>query len=118
MSNLDSTLEQAVERLSEDEQWRSNLTDAEATVLLEWATQQLTDRAARLSDQSDTEQAQEQLKLEARRLRQNLKNLNGLLEADQMPEPAAACAALERPAPETPIDPTADRVALLRWLVA
>jgi hypothetical protein len=117
MSNLDSVLEQTMERLSEDEQWRSNLVDEEAALLLKWASQQLTASTARLADLGDEAQAQEQLKMEARRVRQNLKNLNGLLEADQIPEPAAACAALERPAP-APVEPFPDRLALLRWLVA
>ena len=117
MSNLDSVLEQTVERLSEDESWRSNLVDEEATLLLEWATRQLSAGAARLADLSDEEQAQEQLKLEARRVRQQLKNLNGLLEADRMPEPAAVCAALERPVPG-PIEQSPDRLVLLHRLLA
>lgn len=117
MSDLDSTLEQAVERLSEDEGWRSNLVDEEANLLLNWSIQQLTACAARSADLADEEQAQQQLKWEARRVRQNLRNLNRLLEADQIPEPAAACAALERPAPD-PIAPFPDRLALLRWLLA
>ena len=116
MSNLDSALELAVERLSEDEGWRSNLVDEEASLLLTWAIQQLTASAAQLADLSDEAQAQEQLKTEARRVRQALKTINGLLEADRIPEPAAVCAALERPMPD-PIEPFPDRSTLLRRLL-
>ena len=118
MSNLDDILEQAVERLSEDEQWRSQLIDAEANLLLNWAIQQLTTAAATInSSAADEEQAQEQLKQEARRMRQTLKVINELLVADRIPETSAVCAALDRPVPADPIEPFPDRLALLRQLL-
>ena len=118
MNDLESALEQAAERLAEDEQWRSNLIDAEAKVLLDWAMQQLTTYAARLANQVDEEQTQDQFKAEVRRVRQTLKSINGLLEADRIPEPSAACAALDWPVPADPIEPFPDRLALLHWLLA
>ncbi len=117
MSNLEAILEQAIERLAGDEQWRSNLNDDEARLLLDWAIEQLTARAAAFDD-SALDEMRVYLKQEAQRVRRALRNLNDLLADDQLPETSAACAAIDRPAPPDPIAPWPDRLALLRWLVA
>lgn len=118
MSDIQSVIDSTVEQWLEDEQWRANLNDAEARLLLDWAIAQLNRCTADLADDA----APDAVRATARQLRKTLRAINALLEADRLPTPAEAGAALEAAlgaaAPANPSEPLPDRLALLRWLTA
>ncbi len=81
------TVETAIEGLYEDERLRSNLEDHEAEVVLKWAEDWLTERAAQAHDEASAKQIVE---AESRRVRAVLGALNDLKPDSGLPEAVAA----------------------------
>ncbi len=85
-------VESASEALYEDERLRSNLTDREASIILEWATAWLEEKAAAAKDEAS---AQRIVQAERPRLRAALLALNDLAQDAEEGSLAAAVVALE-----------------------
>ncbi len=85
-------VESASEALYEDERLRSNLTDREANIILEWATAWLEEKAAAAKDEAS---AQRIVQAERPRLRAALLALNDLAQDAEEGSLAAAVVALE-----------------------
>ncbi len=85
-------VERASESLYEDERLRSNLTDAEAEVILTWATDWLADRASAARDEAG---AQRIVQAETPRVRAALAAMNDAVAGSSAPTLAQAIAMLE-----------------------
>ena len=112
MSKFESIVQSAAERLLEDEVLRSNLTDDEANVLINWAIEWLEGHVATSRDEAAARQAAQ---AEIGRLRPALREINRRLAAGEAPDagmspglPSASAVATASP----------DRKALIRSLIA
>ncbi len=113
MIGFENKIEMSLQQLLEDERLRSNLIDAEANLLFDWATTRLTNSVSLIADETVGIDA---LRAETRRVRQALRGLNDLFDGDQLPAPPAALTALDLP-PIDPMLPLPDRATLIRWLL-
>ena len=92
MPPFDPIIQTAVEKLYEDERLRSNLTDREAKIVLDWAERWVTERVNAARDETAARQiAQDELA----RVRQTATALNALAAQDAMPRLADALAAID-----------------------
>lgn len=113
MIGFENKIEMSLQQLLEDERLRSNLIDAEANLLFDWATTRLTNSVSLIADETVGIDA---LRAETRRVRSALCSINDLFDSDQLPAPPAALTALDLP-PIDPMLPLPDRLALIRWLL-
>lgn len=114
MSNFESQIEGSLEQLQMDERLRSNLIDAEANLLLDWATTRLMQNVELIADESA---ALEAVRAETRRVRSALRGINDLFKDDHNPTLSEAVAALSLPIDQSAPPPLPDRLALIRWLL-
>ncbi len=112
MSAYEKVVQSAAEKLMEDEQLRSNLTDDEANILVNWAIEWLEGRVTKARDEAT---ARQMAQAEITRLRPAMQKINGLLAEDKTPAVALALKALEL-APVTVASASLDRKALVRSL--
>lgn len=115
MASFESQIESSLEQLQMDERLRSNLIDAEANLLLEWATLRLTHSAEAITDEAI---GVETVRTETRRVKSALRNINALFNDDQNPTPTEALAALGLAPQPDQSPPLPDRAALIQWLLA
>jgi hypothetical protein len=113
MVNFESQIEGSLEQLQMDERLRSNLIDAEANLLLDWATTRLMKSVESIEAESI---GLETVRTETRRVKSALRNINMLFNDDRKPTPQAALAALNLPIDQT-VPPLPDRAALIQWLL-
>ena len=92
MPQFDGIIQNAVEKLYEDERLRSNLTDDEARVVLDWATGWIADQVRAARDENAASQVAQG---ELTRVRQAAAALNALAEKPGTLRLADAIAALE-----------------------
>ncbi len=92
MSSREEILRQAVESLMEDERLRSNLTDQEAEVVLNWASSWLEKRILSASE----EKVEEVASKEKKRVRNLLISLNNLLLYSHSPTLSMAVGLVEK----------------------
>ena len=83
MSKFKSVVQGAAERLLEDEALRSNLTDDEMNVLINWAIEWLEGRVDKASDEAAARQVAQ---AEIKRLRPALQEINHRLAAGETPD--------------------------------
>ena len=112
MSKFESVVQGAAERLLEDEVLRSNLTDDEANVLINWAIEWLEGRVAQSRDQAAARQAAQ---IEIGRLRPALREINRRLAAGEAPD---AGMPLGVPSSIAAQSVSPDRKALIHSLIA
>jgi hypothetical protein len=112
MSKFESAVQSAAERLLEDEVLRSNLTDDEANVLINWAIEWLEGRVAESHDEAAARQAAQ---IEIGRLRPALQEINNRLAASETPD-AGVSSGLPSSAAVPNVLP--DRKALIHSLIA
>ncbi len=92
MPQFDKIVQNAVEKLYEDERLRSNLTDGEAKIVLDWAAGWLADQANAARDETSARQI---VQNELARVRQTANALNALAAKDATPRLADAIAAVD-----------------------
>jgi hypothetical protein len=114
LSSFENKIELSLEQLLEDERLRSNLLDAEAKLLFDWATARLTGSVSALEDEAA---ALEALRTETRRVRQTLRTINDLLDDDRLPTPPESLAALNLPTTAGPDLLLPDRLTFIQWLL-
>ncbi len=91
MPPFDKGVQNATEKLYEDERLRSNLTDREAKIVLDWAERWVTEQVSAARDET----AAKQIALnELTRVRQTATALNALAAQDATPRLADALAAI------------------------
>ncbi len=112
MGKYDKLVQSAAEKLIEDERLRSNLTDEEANLLVDWAIRWLEDRLARVRDEATARQIAQ---AEVTRLRPAMYKINDSLAGGKMPTLSAAIQALGLPRSRTATNPL-DRMGLIRAL--
>jgi hypothetical protein len=115
MSNFESIVQSAAEKLMEDERLRANLTDEEANILVNWAIEWLEGHMAKASNEAAARQAAQ---AEVTRLRVAMQKINDLLVGDQAPVLSAAVKAFGLPPALTAASKALDRKALIRSLTA
>ncbi|MDE3088411.1 MAG: hypothetical protein KGJ80_03350 [Chloroflexota bacterium] len=93
MPPFDKIVQNAVEKLYEDERLRSNLTDSEAKIVLDWATTWITDQVNAARDEASASQVAQN---EFARVRQTAAALNALAAGNATPRLADVIAALEQ----------------------
>jgi len=114
VSAYEKVVQSAAEKLMEDEQLRSNLTDDEANILVNWAIEWLEGRVTKARDEAA---ARQMALAEAARLRVVMQKINGLLAEDKTPTVALALKTLGL-GPATATSTSLDRKALVRSLTA
>ena len=112
MSTFESVVQGAAERLVEDEALRSNLTDDEMNILINWAIEWLEGRVDKASDEAAARQAAQ---AEIKRLRPALQEINHRLAAGETPE-VGAWSGLSSASAALSASP--DRKTLIRRLIA
>jgi hypothetical protein len=112
MSKFKSVVQGAAERLLEDEGLRSNLTDDEANILINWAIEWLESRVDPARDQAAARQAAQ---AEIGRLRPALQEINRRLAASETPD---AGVSLSLPSSGAAMSASPDRKTLIRSLIA
>jgi hypothetical protein len=109
MSKFERVVQGAAERLVEDEALRSNLTDDEMNVLINWAIEWLEGRVDKAADEAAARQAAQ---AEIKRLRPAMQEINHQLAAGETPDVDAL------PSAEAVPGALPDRKALIRSLIA
>jgi hypothetical protein len=112
MGKFESVVQGAAERLLEDEGLRSNLTDDEADILINWALEWLEGHVDKARDQAAARQAAQ---AEIGRLRPALREINHRLAASETPD-AGVSSGLPSSAAVPNVLP--DRKALIHSLIA
>jgi hypothetical protein len=112
MSKFESVVQSAAERLVEDEALRSNLTDDEMNVLINWAIEWL---EGRVDKASDAVAARQVAQAEIKRLRPALQEINHRLAAGETPD-VGALSGLSSAGAALSVSP--DRKPLIRSLIA
>ncbi len=117
MAQFDQLLKPAVEKLYEDERLRSNLTDSEAKVILDWAANWLTKQASAAQDEAS---AKKVIESELARVRTSALALNTLAKKPGALTLAEAIAAVEPPGPASQLALPRDQLFALvtQWLSA
>ncbi len=92
MAQFDKIIQSAVEKIYEDERLRSNLTDSEAKVVLDWASGWVADQVNAAHDETAAKQI---VQGELARVRQTATALNALAKKPGALRLADAVAALE-----------------------
>ncbi len=110
MELFDKTIQQATERLYEDERLRSHLTDAEAKIVLGWAQNWI---ATQVQAADNETSAQQIAQSEFTRVRQTVGVMNSLAAKEGTLNLAQAIAALE---PQVKMQQTPSREDVFRML--
>ena len=92
MAQFDKIVQSTAERLYGDERLRSNLTDGEAKIVLDWATSWVTEQVRAARDEAAAKQVAQ---TELARVRQTATALNALAVKNATPRLADAIAALD-----------------------
>lgn len=92
MAQFDKIIQGAAERLYGDERLRSNLTDSEAKVVLDWAVRWMTEQVRAARDESAAKQVAQN---ELARVRQTASALNALAAKDATLRLTDAIAAID-----------------------
>jgi hypothetical protein len=92
MPSFDKIIQNAAEKLYEDERLRSNLTDSEAKIVLDWAAGWITAQVSAARDEASASQVAQN---ELARVRQTTTALNALAAKDATPRLADALAAID-----------------------
>ena len=92
MPQFDKVVQNATEKLYEDERLRSNLTDREAKIVLDWAERWVTEQVSAARDETAARQIAQN---ELTRVRQAATALNALAAQDATPRLADALAAID-----------------------
>lgn len=114
MIRFENKIEMSLQQLLEDERLRSNLIDAEANLLFDWATTRLTTSVSLIADETVGIDA---LQAETRRVRSAFRSINDLFDGDHIPTPQSALTALSLPQSTNPVPPLPDRATLIRWVL-
>lgn len=114
MGKYDKLVQSAAEKLIEDERLRSNLTDEEANLLVDWAIRWLEDRLARVRDEATARQIAQ---AEVTRLRPAMSKINDSLAGGKMPALSAALQTLGLTRSRAATNPL-DRKGLIQSLTA
>ena len=117
MAQFDQLLKSAMEKLYEDEQLRSNLTDSEAKVILDWAAHWVTQQVSAAQDEAS---AKKVIAREFARVRASAYALNTLAKKPGALTLAEAIAAVEPPGPSSAAALPRDQLFALvtQWLSA
>jgi hypothetical protein len=92
MPSFDKMIQNAAEKLYGDERLRSNLTDNEAKVVMDWAMGWITEQVNAARDGTSAEQIAQ---TEMARVRQTVNGWNALAAKDATPRLADAIAAID-----------------------
>lgn len=115
MAQFDRIIQNAAEKLYEDERLRSNLTDSEAKIVLDWAAGWIT---AQVSAARDEASAKEVAQNELARVRQTTTALNALAAKDATPRLADVIAAIDAGGAQTSATLTREQVLSLATTLA
>jgi len=115
MAQFDKIIQNAMERLYEDERLRSNLTDSEAKIILDWATGWMTEQASRARNEAAAKQIAQN---ELARVRQTANALNALAAKDATPRLADVLAAIDAGSAQASATLTREQVLSLATTLA
>ncbi len=115
MAQFDKIIQNAAEKLYEDERLRSNLTDSEAKIVLDWAAGWITQQVNAARDEAGATQVAQN---ELARVRQTTTALNALAAKDATPRLADAIAAIDAGGAQTSATLTREQVLSLATTLA
>ncbi len=115
MPQFDKIIQNTAEKLYEDERLRSNLTDGEAKIVLDWAAGWIT---AQVSAARDETAAKQVAQTELARVQQTTTALNALAAKDATPRLADALAAIDAGSVQASATLTREQVLALATTLA
>jgi hypothetical protein len=112
---FEKTVQNAAEKLMEDERLRSNLDDSEANLLVNWAIGWVRQRVSVSGDQAAAQQVQQ---AELARLRPTMSSINALLADGKTPNLVSATQALGLTGAKVVASGVHDRKAFIQFVTA